>query len=189
MNAHAERKICEYPAKQMASSSVTKNNMPQGAGAVTTEQPCLALDNYPQEALANFYALLRSADFSAELAVLGVGRFQFTLRRRMLQEFESLYVALWRMALGRSFPDEAEYIFDMFCSNYTQRKDKKKEEMVGRAREYWAMLRATGNRDFFSVAAHLASFVTFDEDKTKKIVLKLALHLRALYQCIFERLI
>ena len=61
-----------------------------------------------QVALDNFAALLDDADFTAELELVGVGRFQFLRRRQMCLELRGLYMALWRLALSRSFPNDAD---------------------------------------------------------------------------------
>lgn len=68
-----------------------------------------------QEALENFAALLEDADFTAELELMGIGRMQFMRRRQMLVEWRGLYMALWRLALSSSFPQDAEHIFATFC--------------------------------------------------------------------------
>ncbi len=146
--------------------------------------------NPTEVALENFQALLDDADFSLELELLGIRRMQFMRRRQMLRELRGLYAALWRLALGRSFPEDAENIFSAFLYQYLEaHPDKQGRQTCERARQYWAMLEPTGDADFSSVARHLTSFSAQPEKETKAVTLRLALHIRKLYRFIFDRLI
>lgn len=141
-------------------------------------------------ALENFKALLADADFTLELELLGVKRMQFMRRRQMLTELMGLYMALWRLALARSFPFDAQSMFVLFQQEYTKaHKDKHSHRIVQRANEYWAMLEPTGDADFSEVARHLCSFSTQDPSQAKSINLKLVLHIRKIYKLVFDRLI
>lgn len=143
-----------------------------------------------QEALENFAVLLEDADFAAELDLLGVGRFQFLRRRQMLLELRGLYIALWRLALSRSFPADADAMFAAFLHDFLRRHPDKAGRLVSeRARQYWGMLQPTGDGDFNAVAGHLTSFSASDEKARRTLTLKLALHIRGTYRFIFDRLI
>lgn len=140
-----------------------------------------------QVALDNFAALLDDADFTIELELTGVGRFQFMRRRQMHLELRGLYMALWRLALSRSFPADADAMFATFLHGYlTRHPDAKVAE---RARQYWGMLQPTGDANFYDVARHLTSFAERDEKTQRTLTLKLALHIRQVYGFIFDRLI
>ena len=159
----------------------------------TTAQGALR-DNAPHEAaraaLENFKALLADADFTLELELLGVRRMQFMRRRQMQSELMGLYMDLWRLALARSFPVDAQSMFVLFQQEYTKaRKDKHSHRIVQRANEYWAMLEPRGDGDFSEVARHLCSFSTQDPGQAKSINLKLVLHIRKIYKLVFDRLI
>ncbi|SDF59353.1 hypothetical protein [Desulfovibrio legallii] len=141
-------------------------------------------------ALDNFAALLADADFTVELQLLRVGRLQFLRRRQMLFELRALYMALWRLALGRSFPQDADAMFVQFQREYRQnRKDRQCAPLLTRASEYWGMLEPRGDADFSPVARHLCSFTRQDEKQARNMTLKLVLHIRQRYNFIFARLI
>lgn len=146
--------------------------------------------NVIQTALDNFAVLLDDADFSIELELTGVGRFQFMRRRQMQVELRGLYLALWRLALARSFPEDCESMFATFLHAYLSRRpDAKVAKVAERARQYWGMLQPTGDANFYDVARHLTSFAERDEKTQRTQTLKLALHIRQVYRFIFDRLI
>lgn len=141
-------------------------------------------------ALANFAVLLDDLDFGAELEMMGITRLQFLRRKRMLIELRGLYAALWRLALGRSFPQGADHMFATFLERYgMQHAGKQTGQIVERASQYWGMIEPGGDSDFTSVARHLVSFLERDGNERRPLVLKLALHIRGAYRFIFERLI
>ncbi|WP_165072147.1 hypothetical protein [Desulfovibrio sp. ZJ200] len=143
-----------------------------------------------QEALENFAALLEDADFTSELELMGIGRMQFLRRRQMLVEWRGLYMALWRLALASSFPQDAEDIFETFLRSYqATHPDKVSARIMERAREYWGMLQPKGNSDFSDLARHLGSFSSQDEKQARSLTLRLVLHIRKAYRIIFDRLI
>lgn len=142
------------------------------------------------EALENFAALLDDADFTAELELMGIGRMQFMRRRQMLVEWRGLYMALWRLALASSFPQDAERMFATFLRSYhAAHPDKLGSRIIERAQEYWGMLQPKGDADFSDVARHLGSFSVQDEKQARSLTLRLVLHIRRAYKIIFDRLI
>ena len=142
------------------------------------------------EALENFAALLDDADFTAELELMGIGRMQFMRRRQMLVEWRGLYMALWRLALASSFPQDAERMFATFLRSYhAAHPDKLGSRIMERAQEYWGMLQPKGDADFSDVARHLGSFSVQDEKQARSLTLRLVLHIRRAYKVIFDRLI
>ena len=141
-------------------------------------------------ALDNFGALLADADFTAALELLGVGRLQFLRRRQMKIEFGGLFMALWRLALARSFPQDADRMFVEFQKQYARdHKDAQSAHLLRRAVEYWSMLEPRGDTDFSEVSRHLCSFSGRDVSESRSVQLKMVLHLRKLYKFLFERLI
>lgn len=158
--------------------------MAQAADAATQQ-------DFVQEALDNFAVLLDDTDFAAHLHLMGVGRLHFTRRKQLLQEWRGLYVALWRLALGRSFPQDADAMLEAFCRSYRQRhKDNKMTpQMLERAEQYWDMMRVTKESDFTEVARHFCSFCQLSEKDTRSLQLKLVLIIRKAYTDIFRRLI
>lgn len=143
-----------------------------------------------QLALKNFAALLADTDFAAELELMEIGRMQFLLRRRMLVEWRGLFMALWRLALEKSFPQAADAIFAVYAARHQDNcPDKLNRESLRRAGEYWAMLAPAGETDFSPAARHLASFFSGSTHDLRSLSLKLALHIRKTYKNIFDRLL
>ena len=146
--------------------------------------------NFVQEALDNFAVLLDDTDFTAHLHLMGVGRLHFTRRKQLLQEGRGLYVALWRLALGRSFPQDADAMLEAFRRSYRERhRDKQTPQMLERAEQYWDMMRVTRESDFTEVARHFCSLCQLNEKDARSLQLKLALIIRKAYTDIFRRLI
>ena len=143
-----------------------------------------------EEALANFSVLIDDLDFEAELELMGIGRLHFLRRRQMQIELKGLYMALWHLALSRSFPQDADAMFASFLNRYAAaHPGKPGEPIVKRAAEYSGMLAPYGDADFNDVAGHLLSFLESPEKDTRALKLRLALHIRSAYRFIFERLI
>lgn len=142
------------------------------------------------EALANFAALIDDLDFGMELELMGIGRLQFLRRRQMQTELKGLYMALWRLALSRSFPGHADAMFATFLTTYAHtHPGKQAAAIVERAEEYWGMLAPTGDADFNDAARHLLSFLNPSDKDLTALNLRLALNIRSAYRFIFERLI
>lgn len=147
-------------------------------------------ENVVEEALANFAALLDGLDYAKSLDMLGVGRLQFLLRKQMIAELTGLRIALWRLALARSFPGRADAMFEEFLARYRKTHPGKLSWLAAtRAEQYWAMIEPVGDSDFNALARHLISFVVKNRDDTKALTLKLALSVRQDYRYIFDRLI
>jgi len=138
-----------------------------------------------QEALDNFPVLLLDLDAGRALHILGIGR-----RARLLAEWRGLCMALWRLALQRSFPDHAEAMFRQFRESFGQsHTDKTSALALERAPAYWEVLAERGDADFRPVSRFLAAVFFEDEARAQAMALRLMLHVRQTYQSIFERLI
>lgn len=143
-----------------------------------------------EDALKSFGAIIDDTDYASIFEMMGIGKFQFLRRKQMRLELGGLRMAIWRLALARSFPNDADYMFTEFLRRYVQtHTDKQSVLMARRAREYWGMLLPGGDADFHAVAHHLASFLATHPDENKSLTLKLALYIRNDYKFIFERLI
>lgn len=141
-------------------------------------------------ALDNFAVLIDDFDFRAEMDMLGIGRMQFMRRKQMTIEFKGLYIALWRMALARSFPRFADDMLTIFLRRYGRRHGEKiGSQIAERATQYWGMILPHGDTDFSNVAAHLLSFLPGEQKEDRALTLKVALRVRSVYDFIFERLI
>lgn len=144
-----------------------------------------------EEALANFAVLIDDIAYDPCLDLLGIGRLQFLRRRQMKIEILGLRMALWRLALARSFPTRADWMFNEFLNRYTaSHPDKNSREAARRGLQYWGMLAPGGDSDFQAVARHLASFnEQSPEGGSRALILGLALAIRGDYKFIFNRLI
>lgn len=143
-----------------------------------------------EEVIANFMALLNDADFSQELAMLKVGKFQFMRRRQLLLEFRALYIGLWRLALASSFPVDGEHIFQTFLQEYAaSHQSMSTSRLLTRGQQYADILLAEGDKNYTSISLHILSFIPLDEKDRKAKSLRLALSIRQLYKFIFDRLI
>lgn len=158
--------------------------------AIVTSAPAYTVE----EVLNNFDALLNSMDFDHELAILGIRRFHFRHRRKALRELRALSIALWRLALLRSFPEEGETIFETYLAGLLE--DAETETEVERARQleclvrsYVDMLQERGDSDFTVVSEHIVAQSKHRNEDTASLRLKLALLIRNTYIIIFHRLI
>lgn len=143
-----------------------------------------------EEVTANFVALLNDADFSQELALFKVGKFQFMRRRQLLLEFRALYIALWRLALASSFPVDGEHIFQYFLQEYAAtHPGMNTSRLLTRGQQYAEILLADGDKNYTGISLHILSFVSLNEKDRKAKSLRLALSIRQLYNFIFDRLI
>ncbi|MBQ3060693.1 MAG: hypothetical protein IJD16_10350 [Desulfovibrio sp.] len=143
-----------------------------------------------QQALEKFSLLLEGLDFHEEMEILGIGRMQFMRRRQMTVELRGLYMGLWRLALGSSFPQDADTIFALYLQRYAlTHPDRVSAKVLERAQEYWSMLQASGLADFSHVARHICAFSSLEEKDSRAMTLRLVLHFRAVYKMIFDRLI
>ena len=141
------------------------------------------------DVIDNFEALLADAEFSQEIRALHLGWFDFVRKRLLLDELRTVYVALWFLALQRSFPTAASFIVSRFLARHTNKMPSlRATQFKERATQYKDMLVSNGDQDFTSVARHLISFTKAHESTLKADVLRLALQLRSCYTFIFQRL-
>lgn len=146
--------------------------------------------NFVREALDNFEVLIDDLDYAAFYELMGIGRLQFLRHKQMHVELKSMHIALWRLALSHSFPEDAESMFSVFLQRYQRTHPGKLDsEIVGRAPGYWDMILPTGNSDFSGVARHLLSFSNTGNADMRALILKVALRINAAYNLIFDRLV
>jgi hypothetical protein len=143
------------------------------------------------EVVDNFNALLEQTDFEQELAMSGIKRMRFVTRRRMKAEWLAIYIALWRLALDRSFPADGDAIFKTFIEHRIGKikQARKAELFISHIMEYVEMFRLKGNNDFSLPAEHLTAKLMLSEQEAQSVRMKMILRLRELYKLIFDRLI
>lgn len=144
-----------------------------------------------EEVGRTFAELLASLDFAAELRELGIGRLNFFKRSQARKCFAAVSVALWHVALEKSFPNDAETFFANFLATYPpisngKKSSRKMRELV---LEYDALVARKKDADFTDVAENLADRFELAGEGRPKQQLKLSLRIRAQYNLIFKKLI
>lgn len=143
------------------------------------------------EVIQQFLAVYNCMDFKPELEDIGIGRFQFVRRKKALREFRALSIALWGLALQKSFPNDAESFFQEFREDLTALfpSVKEREMMDNRIDIYVDCLSTKKDTDFLPVAEYLAEVLALDAEDMRRLRLKLSLFMRNLYTMIFDRLV
>ena len=144
-----------------------------------------------EEVISHFEALLEDTSFSTQLSYLGIKRVPMSPRRRRAKlELQAMFIGLWKLALERSFPLQAEEFFTCFLEKYSEgRPAKHGAQMCERIQNYTKMLKTCGDKDFTDIAGHVLNRINIPQLDCPKASLALALDIRAFYQTIFERLI
>lgn len=163
---------------------------PKKAGS--SEKSRVSVAEYSsEEVLGQFLALYNGMDFKRELDDLGITRFSASRRKRIQREFQGLSIALWRLALLKSFPDDAERFFTEFKekSPIMNTRDCSGEEMQLRVSAYMELMEAKRDKDFLPVAGYLANILALDEEEVDRLRVKLSLIIRNLFTRIFNKLV
>jgi hypothetical protein len=144
-----------------------------------------------EELIRQFLALYNCMDFKAILEDMGVGRFHFVLRRKALREIRALSIALWGIALMKSFPHAAEEVFAQFRAEAPLLADGGKEarRLQKSIDIYAALLGPKKDADFLPVAEFLAGKLIPASRDLPRQRLKLSLIVRNLYTLIFDKLV
>ena len=144
-----------------------------------------------EEIIRNFLALYHCMDFKAELNDIGIGAFQFSRRKKAIREFQALSIALWGLALQKSFPENAEDFFQEFLVVFlkTLRGGKKGQLLHNRVNIYVDLLHPKKDTDFQPVATYLAEVLALSAGDMPRLRLKLSLLMRNLYSMIFDKLV
>jgi hypothetical protein len=143
-----------------------------------------------EEVVDNFQVLLDHMDFEQEMALLGVGPARFLLRRKLKAEWQTLVIALWRLALERSFPHDGQIIFDTFLERRTAGLNvKQTNNFTARVRAYVESVQSHGDADFMPTGERLLGVVKPATAAAPALQLRVALRIRTLYTLIFDRLI
>lgn len=138
-----------------------------------------------------FAELLATLDFAAELHDLGIGRFNFVKRHTAKRHLLATSIALWHIALERSFPNDAGTFFEQFIATWPpvagdRSGAKKLRDLVMR---YDALMAEKKDTDFTAVADTLVNALDLQETDKRKQQLRLSLQVRGVYELIFEKMI
>lgn len=143
------------------------------------------------EVIQHFLALYNCMDYKAELEDIGIGRFQFSRRKKALRELRALTIALWGLALQKSFPYDAAAFFHEFCtkSQDLNAKGGASVRLRNRLNIYVDLLTPKKDADFLPVAEYLSDVLALNAEDFLRLRLKLSLIIRNLYMLIFNRLV
>ncbi len=142
-----------------------------------------------ENVIRNANSMLGDLDLYQELEAFHLNVFSWLKKRRLVEEFTTLYVALWRFALDRSFPENSEFLYTSFMREEKLFSRSKRVKCVQKIDFYYAKLIDKNESDFSAIAAHLLAFADIRENKKKAANLKLSLILRAKYQFFFDNLL
>lgn len=143
------------------------------------------------EVVQRFISLYDCMSFREQLDELGFGRFQFSRRAKARREYKALCIAMWHLALHKSFPQDADNFYTMFCQTFPEvaGKGKKAVRMQGRVNIYIDLLHSKKDSDFMPVASYFAEVLRLEETDVARLRLKLSLTMRNLYNYIFDKLV
>jgi len=141
--------------------------------------------------LDNAQALLQ--DFDPELTIedLELSFFQHKDKNGLYRQLQAIYVAIWALALGSSFPLDYLDIFTEFLWRHDQlpgkiqSKRQQAEQIIFYTNKLWRMKEI----DFSDLARHLLTFVRLNDKEARAVSMKLALHFRKAYQHFFDHLL
>ncbi len=146
----------------------------------------------PENVVQRFASLVQSFDFEDEFRVLEIGKLHIVKKRNALRELKALYVALWKIALDKSLPDQADDIFQRFLDSLAQNfklNDNASAFLKRRIAVYDTLLNPTKEQNFTDVASKLLTTISKRKEPRQSLVLKLSLHIRKVYTLIFKELI
>lgn len=158
--------------------------------ALNSEGP-LPIPYTAEEVGRTFADLLGTFDFAFELREFGLGSLSIFKRSQARKRLTVLCIALWHVALEKSFPNDAQAFFARFRETYPplvgeKRGAKKLRDLLDR---YDILVSEKRDGDFTRVAEVLMeSFSPAPADKVK-MQLKLSLRIRSIYDLIFTKLI
>jgi len=143
------------------------------------------------EVIQQFLALYNCMNFKGELEEIGIGKFQFGRRKKALREFRALCIALWGLALQKSFPYDAQDFFREFQAKFPDLASggKAATQLRNRVNIYVDLLTPKKDTDFLPVAEYLSEVLALDADDFRRLRLKLSLIVRNLYMLIFNKLV
>lgn len=146
---------------------------------------------HADEVIRRFLVLYDCMDFKSVLEDLGISRFQFLRRKKALREFRALCIALWGLALQKSFPDDAGDFFSEFREQAPDLNGSGREpsRLHGRVNIYIELLAAKKDTDFLPVADYMASELAPGQADLPRLRLKLSLFIRRMYMTIFQKLV
>ncbi|MDR1947155.1 MAG: hypothetical protein LBQ51_08340 [Desulfovibrio sp.] len=144
-----------------------------------------------EEVIKQFLSLYTCMNFETELADMGIGRLRFFMRRKALREFTALFIALWYLALQKSFPQDAANFFSIFRESAAMLNNGSREaaKLGPRVDAYMEQVQRKKDADFLPVAEYMARSLVLKTRDFARLRLKLSLRIRNLYMLIFDKLV
>lgn len=154
--------------------------------------PRISVTRYSaEEVVSQFLSLYSCLDFKTEVAELGIGPLQIRRRRKALREFRAICIALWGIALQKSFPQDASVFFEHFRATapFLTGKSKECARLQSRVNIYVDLMAGKKDADFLPVAEYLAEVLALNDEDMRRLRLKVSLITRHLYTLIFDKLV
>ena len=144
-----------------------------------------------EEVGRTFADLLDTLDFAAELQDLGISSLRVFKRRQAKKHFRAVCIALWHIALEKSFPNDAEAFFAHFMttSPLVSAEQKNARKLRAMVETYDALLVEKKDADFTTIAEEITRQFEQGHEEQRRHQLKLSLRIRAIYDLIFDKLI
>lgn len=144
-----------------------------------------------EEVVSQFFALYDCFDFKSELLELGISPLQIRRRKKARREFKAICIALWGVALQKSFPLDAPAFFSHFMDKapFLSGKSKECSRLQSRVNIYVDLMAEKRDTDFLPVAEYLAEALALNDEDMRRLRLKVSLVTRNLYTFIFDRLV
>lgn len=147
-----------------------------------------------EEVLGNFRALLADADMERELEILKIGRLNIFRRKKAALELTALYIALWKLVLNKSFPNDATLFYQEYIEETYLKPDGDTIKPATKAfleivSGYISLLEQAGDTDFTAVAKHLVERLVKEPGEHKETEMRFILIIRNTYKSIFDKLI
>ena len=144
-----------------------------------------------EEVVSQFLSLYSCLDFKSEIAELGIGSLHIRRRKKALREFRAISIALWGIALQKSFPQDAPAFFEhlLTVAPFLTGKSKECVRLQGRVNIYVDLMAGKKDTDFLPVAEYLAAVLALSDEDTNRLRLKVSLITRQLYTLIFDKLV
>lgn len=191
----------ERPARLRVAAAVTDDDVPiipaserLGAAPIrkAAEHARITVTRYSaKEVIDIFLPLYRDLDFSQQVADMGGNGIHFLRRARILRECRALAIALWGVALRRSFPEDAQGFFAEFMRSAppVAASGKGPARLASRVNVYADLLAEKGDADFLPVADYFTEVLELSSEEKAVQRLKLSLYVRQLYMLIFDKLV
>lgn len=147
-----------------------------------------------EEVLQAWNVLFGQMDFSLELEALQLSRLAFRRRKEALLALKGLSLALWHLALSRSFPRDYQTFYEHFWQHLDDESQTEKQRirvaaLRGRADDYIEQLANNGSADFTAVSEYLMQSCASEKSRGATTRLRLVLLIRQRYERIFAQLL